>query len=410
MNRGIVISANRVDEAWVDADAAHLFSEITGCKVSVINDTDAAGLAEMTFGAGKNQKGTTIVLTVGTGIGSSIFNNGILLPNTELGQIQIKGVPIEERVSNKARKEEGMTDTQFRLQQQRCVNSRFTSDQRLAIQTKSVFHMWAKDTNHMAEATSFLIPLRNPVDRIVSTYRYSHPGNCNDQTRSQAPYGCHAEQYMNKKGSEQYLLFKTCFASPAMEDFAQSVKSPFSSTHFLHNQTLPKVKISGEKMQQCRKLARDVVNGSYLSPAVPHMHYNYDYYLQDSVWKYPDKEVLIIRTEHEMDDLIALDQQLGGSGKDFQRQQQHQKNVVSHGSEHYQPSPLTQEAYHKLCCVLEKEIDLYFQVLDRAINLETSSKQSSAEALAQKCGVRSTWSEWRSNCQAELQDDQKLFA
>lgn len=108
MNRGIVISANRVDEAWVDTDAAHLFSEITGCKVSVINDTDAAGLAEMTFGAGKNQKGTTIVLTVGTGIGSSIFNNGILLPNTELGQIQIKGVPIEEHVSNKARKEEGM--------------------------------------------------------------------------------------------------------------------------------------------------------------------------------------------------------------------------------------------------------------------------------------------------------------
>ncbi len=108
MNRGIVISANRVDEAWIDADAAHLFSEITGCNVSVINDTDAAGLAEMTFGAGKNQRGTVIVLTVGTGVGSSIFNNGILLPNTELGQIRIKGVPIEDRASNKARKEEGM--------------------------------------------------------------------------------------------------------------------------------------------------------------------------------------------------------------------------------------------------------------------------------------------------------------
>lgn len=108
MNRGIVISANRVDEAWVDADAAHLFSEITGCKVSVINDTDAAGLAEMTFGAGKNQKGTTIVLAVGTGVGSSIFNNGVLLPNTELGQLQIKGEAIEERASNKVRKEEGM--------------------------------------------------------------------------------------------------------------------------------------------------------------------------------------------------------------------------------------------------------------------------------------------------------------
>jgi len=108
MNRGIVISANRVDEAWIDADAAHLFSEITSCPVSVINDTDATGLAEMTFGAGKNQKGTTIVLTVGTGVGSSIFNNGILLPNTELGLLQIKGTPIEEQASNRARKEEGI--------------------------------------------------------------------------------------------------------------------------------------------------------------------------------------------------------------------------------------------------------------------------------------------------------------
>lgn len=108
MNRGIVISANRVDEAWIDADAAHLFSEITGCPVYVINDTDATGLAEMTFGAGKKQKGTTIVLTVGTGVGSSIFNNGLLLPNTELGLLQIKGIAIEEQASNKVRKEEGI--------------------------------------------------------------------------------------------------------------------------------------------------------------------------------------------------------------------------------------------------------------------------------------------------------------
>ncbi|MEO9884678.1 MAG: polyphosphate--glucose phosphotransferase [Balneola sp.] len=108
MNRGIVISANRVDEAWIDADAAHLFSEITGCPVYLINDTDATGLAEMTFGAGKKQKGTTIVLTVGTGVGSSIFNNGLLLPNTELGLLQIKGIAIEEQASNKVRKEEGI--------------------------------------------------------------------------------------------------------------------------------------------------------------------------------------------------------------------------------------------------------------------------------------------------------------
>lgn len=108
VRKGIILSASRVDEAWADADADHLFSEITGCNVKTINDTDATGLAEMTFGVGKGQRGTVIVLTVGTGIGSSLFVDGILVPNTELGQISIKGITIEERASNKARKEEGI--------------------------------------------------------------------------------------------------------------------------------------------------------------------------------------------------------------------------------------------------------------------------------------------------------------
>lgn len=108
VRNGIVLSGTRVDEAWADADADHLFSEITGCPVSTINDADAAGLAEMTFGVGKKQRGSVVMLTVGTGIGSSLFMDGILVPNTELGLISIKGISIEERASNKARKEEGI--------------------------------------------------------------------------------------------------------------------------------------------------------------------------------------------------------------------------------------------------------------------------------------------------------------
>ncbi|MAO65638.1 MAG: hypothetical protein CL666_11625 [Balneola sp.] len=107
-SKGIVLSTTRMDQGWVDADADHLFSEISGCNVSVINDTDATGLAEMTFGVGKEQRGTVIVLTVGTGIGSSLFIDGMLVPNTELGQIEIKGISIEERASNRVRKEEGI--------------------------------------------------------------------------------------------------------------------------------------------------------------------------------------------------------------------------------------------------------------------------------------------------------------
>lgn len=108
ISKGVVLSTNRMDAEWLDADAEHLFSEITNCKVSVINDTDATGLAEMTFGVGAKQRGTTIVLTVGTGIGSAIFVDGILVPNTELGLIEIDGITIEERASNKVRKQEGI--------------------------------------------------------------------------------------------------------------------------------------------------------------------------------------------------------------------------------------------------------------------------------------------------------------
>lgn len=105
---GIVVAASRVHDSWVDTDAQHLFSEITENSVFVINDSDASGLAEMKFGAGKNQKGVVIMLTVGTGIGSSIFMDGNLLPNSELGSMEMKGISAEKRASNRARKEEGL--------------------------------------------------------------------------------------------------------------------------------------------------------------------------------------------------------------------------------------------------------------------------------------------------------------
>lgn len=108
VNKGIVLSAKRISDSWIDANAEQLFSEITDNPVSVINDTDATGLAEMNFGAGQKQEGLTIVLTVGTGIGSSLFMDGRLVPNSELGLMEIRGITVEERASNKSRKEEGI--------------------------------------------------------------------------------------------------------------------------------------------------------------------------------------------------------------------------------------------------------------------------------------------------------------
>lgn len=108
VSHGNVVSARRIDSSWVDVDAEQLFEEITGNPVTVINDSDASGIAEMYFGIGKRQDGFVVVLTVGTGIGSSLFMDGQLIPNTELGLIEIRGITIEERASNKSRKREGL--------------------------------------------------------------------------------------------------------------------------------------------------------------------------------------------------------------------------------------------------------------------------------------------------------------
>lgn len=108
VSHGNVVSARRIDSSWVDVDAEQLFEEITGNPVTVINDTDATGIAEMHFGAGKRQEGFVIVLTVGTGIGSSLFMEGMLIPNTELGLIEMRGISVEERASYKTQKKEGL--------------------------------------------------------------------------------------------------------------------------------------------------------------------------------------------------------------------------------------------------------------------------------------------------------------
>ena len=97
---GVVYSAANVDKSWIGVDANKLFSDATGCPVCTLNDADAAGTAEMAYGVGKDyQKGIVLLLTLGTGIGTAIFVDGHLLPNTELGHIEIRGKDAEKRAS-----------------------------------------------------------------------------------------------------------------------------------------------------------------------------------------------------------------------------------------------------------------------------------------------------------------------
>ncbi|CAN5842238.1 ROK family protein [soil metagenome] len=105
IRRGVALSAANVDKAWVGTDAASLFSEATERTVTVLNDADAAGMAEMTYGAGRDREGVVICLTFGTGIGSALFTHGVLVPNTEFGHLEFAGwSPVEQWASAGARK------------------------------------------------------------------------------------------------------------------------------------------------------------------------------------------------------------------------------------------------------------------------------------------------------------------
>lgn len=111
VRQGVAKSASNIHDTWIDTDVESLLSDMTGKQVFVLNDADAAGVAEMHFGTMKNNKGISILLTLGTGIGSALFVNDSLVPNTELGHLYLKESKriVEKSTSNHARKRDGLT-------------------------------------------------------------------------------------------------------------------------------------------------------------------------------------------------------------------------------------------------------------------------------------------------------------
>ncbi|WP_194166546.1 polyphosphate--glucose phosphotransferase [Mycolicibacterium sp. P9-22] len=108
VTNGIVRTAANVDKNWIGTNAAEVISaELGGQQVTVLNDADAAGLAEEHYGAGKDNTGLIVLLTFGTGIGSAVIHNGVLLPNTEFGHLEVGGKEAEHRAASsvKERKE-----------------------------------------------------------------------------------------------------------------------------------------------------------------------------------------------------------------------------------------------------------------------------------------------------------------
>ena len=108
VKRGIIRTAANIDKSWIGTDGAALAQAALGRPASVINDADAAGIAEIRWGAGRGVRGPVIMLTFGTGIGSALFIDGRLIPNTELGHIELRGRDAETWASARVKTEENL--------------------------------------------------------------------------------------------------------------------------------------------------------------------------------------------------------------------------------------------------------------------------------------------------------------
>ncbi len=109
VRHGVVLSAANIDKSWIRQDADAIFTEALGREVHVVNDADAAGLAEAEYGAAKGRQGLVMVITLGTGIGSAMIFDGQLVPNSEMGHLEIDGEVAEVRAATSARERDGLT-------------------------------------------------------------------------------------------------------------------------------------------------------------------------------------------------------------------------------------------------------------------------------------------------------------
>lgn len=119
VKEGIVGSAANVDKEWIGVHLSQRLTERLGCRVTVLNDADAAGVAEMRLGAGRGRNGVVLLIALGTGIGSALFLDGKLIPNTELGHLELDGQTAERQAAASARVRDGLSYANWAVRLQR---------------------------------------------------------------------------------------------------------------------------------------------------------------------------------------------------------------------------------------------------------------------------------------------------
>jgi polyphosphate glucokinase len=109
VTNGVVRTAANVDREWVGTDITRLLQDVTGSPVDALNDADAAGLAEVAYGAARGRRGAVLLTTLGTGIGTALLVDGVLVPNSELGHLEVDGNDAEKRAADMVRERDGLS-------------------------------------------------------------------------------------------------------------------------------------------------------------------------------------------------------------------------------------------------------------------------------------------------------------
>ena len=119
VTHGKTRSAANIDKSWIDCEAEKVFEDELGRDILLVNDADAAGVAEVQYGAAKGHPGLVVLTTLGTGIGTAILYRGVLVPNSELGHLEIDGYDAETRAASSVKDREGLSYSEWAKRLQR---------------------------------------------------------------------------------------------------------------------------------------------------------------------------------------------------------------------------------------------------------------------------------------------------
>ena len=119
VTHGVVRSAANIDKGWLDFDAEPMLEKVLGHDIILVNDADAAGVAELHYGAAKGTRGLVVMTTLGTGIGTALIHDGVLIPNSELGHLEIDGHDAETRAASSIKDKEGLSYAEWAVRLQR---------------------------------------------------------------------------------------------------------------------------------------------------------------------------------------------------------------------------------------------------------------------------------------------------